>query len=464
VIGKITGGASFGGVLDYLTKPKEPRREEEREQYREKLKDAQHMPGEPAPAFEAGERHRILGGNMSGQTRAELAREFKAISSQRPDIEKPVHHASLSSHEKDRITVEEWREIAAKYVERMGYKDAPYAVIQHRDGTTDHIHIVTSRVDLRGNVVSDWQCKERAEAVLRDLEREHGLEQVKSSREVERAAPTRGEIEHFNRTGKLSAKIQLQGHVEQALKDGPTATEFIERLRLSGVETIPYVQKDGGMTGVSFRKGKEMMKGSDLGHGFSWNALQQRGLSYDQERDRPAIEAAKRRAETGREPEQIVTPPAPTQEPERTFADTLTDLAKSAVRYELNQLNPLREIQSQIRMIEQSGRGAVALYDATKNLLTRQDDVERLQQATGLDPGGRDATVRLQQATGLEPNNDGRDALERLNTAAGVERPDPSVTPELTPDPALGVTPALEPAIEREAQEQVIEHTLELLL
>lgn len=248
------------------------------------------------------------------------------------------------------------------------------------------------------------------------------------------------------------------------MKDGPTATEFIEKLQRVGVETIPNLQSTGRVSGISFRQGEELMKGSDLGRGFSWGVLQKRGLDYDQERDRPAMEAAKLRAETGRAPEQIITLPAPTPEPERTFADTLTDLARAGVRYELNQLNPLCEIQSQIHMIEQAGRGAVALYDATKNLLARQSGVERLQEAAGLDPGGRDAAQRLNQAAGLEPSRDDRDALERLNTAAGVERPDPSIAPDLTPDHTSGATPALEPAIEREAQEQVIEHTLELLL
>jgi hypothetical protein len=269
MIAKITGGASFGSALDYLTKPKEPRQEHEKEQYQEKLKDTQREKGEHAPPFEAGERHRIIGGNLSGQTKGELAQEFKAIRWQRPDIEKPVHHASLSAGENDRITVEQWQEIAARYIKEMGFKDAPYVVIQHRDGKTDHVHILTSRVDVNGKVISDWQCKERAEKVLRGIERDYDLEQIKSSREVERAAPKRGEIERFNRTGELSAKMSMQSHVDLALKDSPTATEFIERLQSTGIEVIPYLQKDGRASGVSFRRGKQLMKGSDLGRGFS---------------------------------------------------------------------------------------------------------------------------------------------------------------------------------------------------
>lgn len=511
MIAKITSGGSFGGALNYLLNPKhkEQERAQEREQERrqERQPEAERVPQpeaktreemtpkkeaqraapeagergqnqtetqgrEPrqAPArdlaeeYEPGQRHRIIGGNMSGQNSRELSREFGLVRELRPDIEKPVHHVSISAGEHDRLSVEQWQEIADTYIEKMGFQNSPHVVIQHRGTKRDHIHILTSRIDFDGKIISEWQSKQRAEKVMREVEQKYDLERLPMSREVMRAAPSRGEQEVFERTGRMSAKLGLQGHVERALKDGPTATEFIERLQRVGVETIPNLQSTGRVSGISFRQGEELMKGSDLGRGFSWGALQKRGLDYDQERDRPATEAAKLRAETGREPEQIVTPSAHTPEPERTFADTLTDLAKAGVRYELNQLNPLREIQSQIHMIEQAGRGAAALYNVTKDLLTRQDGVERLQEAAGLDPDGRNAAERLHQAAGLEPGKDGRDALERLNTAAGVERPDPSTTPDLTPDRTPGATPALEPAVEREAQEQIIEHALELLL
>jgi len=511
VIAKVTSGGSFRGALDYLLNPKhkEQERAQEREQghrqgrqpeaertpqpeakTREEIspkKEAQraapdsgereHKQAETqgretrpehardlADEYESGQRHRIIGGNMTGQNPRELSREFGLVRELRPDIEKPVHHVSISAGENDRLSVEQWQEIADTYIEKMGFQNSPHVVIQHCGTKRDHIHILTSRIDFDRKMISEWQSKQRAEKVMREVEQKYDLERLPMSREVMRAAPSRGEQEVYERTGRMSAKLSLQGHVERALRDQPTATEFIERLQRVGVEAIPNLQSTGRVSGISFQQGEELMKGSDLGRGFSWGALQNRGLDYDQERDRPAMEAAKLRAETGREPEQIITPPAPTPEPERTFADTATDVARSAVRYELNQLNPLREIQSQIHMIEQAGRGAVALYDATKNLLTRQDGVERLQEAAGLDPGGRNAAERLHQAAGLEPSKDGRDALERLNTAAGVERPDPSTPPELTPDHTPGATPALEPAIEREAQEQVIEHTLELLL
>lgn len=456
MIGKITGGASFGGALEYLMKPKEPRQEQEKEQYKEKLKEAQRTPGEPAPQFEAGERHRVIGGNMSGDSREELAQEFKAISRQRPDIEKPVHHASLSAGENDKITVERWNEIAEKYVERMGFGDAPYVVIQHRDGKTDHIHILTSRVDLEGKVISDWQCKERAEKVLRGIERDYGLEQVKPSREVERAAPKRGEIEMFNRTGQLSAKMALQGHVEVALKDTPTVTEFIDRLQAVGVETIPYI-KEGRATGVSFRKGKELMKGSDLGRGFSWNALQQRGLDYNQERDRPSIEAARQRADIGRT--QTVEPPIiSTPAPQYGVMDFAKDAGRAAGNYMLDQVNPLKQIENQVQMYQNIGKTVVEGYNLAKDLLTRDNNLESLQRAAEVKPDSRDAFERLQQAMGTEPSTQSHDTLERLSQAAGMDRTDPvaDMTQTLNPTTVQEIAPALEPAVEEHAIEQSI--------
>jgi hypothetical protein len=457
VIGKITGGASFGGALDYLMKPKEPKQEHEKEQYKERLKDGQRTPGEPAPPFEAGERHRVIGGNLSGETREELAQEFKAISRQRTDIEKPVHHASLSAGESDRISVDQWNEIAERYVTEMGFGDAPYVVIQHRDGKVDHIHLLTSRVDTRGKVISDWKSKERAEKVLRGIEKDYGLEEVKSSREVERAAPKRGEIEHYTRTGELSIKMSLQGHVENALKVGPTATEFIEKLQMVGVDVIPYIGKEGQARGISFRKGKQLMKGSDLGRGFSWNALQERGLDYSPERDRPAIEAARQRAEVERT--QAIEPPiVSTPAPEYGVTDFLKDTGRAAGNYALNQINPIQQLQNQVQMIQQAGQTIAEGYSLAKELLTRESSIESLRRAAGVQPDTRDAFERLHEATGSEPSTSSHDALERLSQAAGLDHKDQlaELTQSLNQSPIQEIAPTLQPVVEEHAIEQSI--------
>jgi hypothetical protein len=251
--------------------------------------------------------------------------------------------------------------------------------------------------------------------------------------------------------------MSLQGHVERALKSEPTATQFVENLQRVGVEVLPNLQSTGRVSGISFRQGDELMKGSDLGRGFSWGALQQRGLSYDPERDRPALEAAKQRMEMSRAPEPPVTPPLPAPQPEHTFAETMNDLAKSAVQYELERLNPLKQIENQVRMIEQAGRGVADLYNFGTDLLSRQDNVERLNRAAGLESSGQDTLERLHEAAGLEPARDGHDALAQLNKVAGIERPDAALDQTLG-----GTTPTMEGAIEHVVEQEVEERTLEI--
>lgn len=474
MIAKITQGGNFGGALNYLLNPKHQEHERKQETRQQKQTEMQEREARTvqsrdlADEYESGQRHRIIGGNMSGQNPRELSREFGLVRELRPDIEKPVHHVSISAGENDRLTVEQWQEIADTYIQKMGFQNSPHVVIQHRGTERDHIHILTSRIDFDGKVISEWQSKQRAEKVMREVEQKYDLERLPMSKDVMRAAPTRGEQEVFERTGKMSAKLSLQGHVERALRERPTASEFVEKLQRVGVEVIPNLQSTGRVSGISFRQGEELMKGSDLGRGFSWGALQKRGLSYDPQRDRPAMEAAKLRAENGRAPEQTATLPAPTAEPQHTFADTVLDVTKAVAKHELNRLNPLHQIESQVRMLEQVGRGAAGLYDVAKDLLTRQQSMERLERATGLEASGKNSLEQLHEAAGLEPAKDGQDALARLNKEAGLDREDALTDPNRTLNNGLektldGATPELGAAT-HEVEEQTLELGIELLL
>lgn len=217
------------------------------------------------------------------------------------------------------------------------------------------------------------------------------------------------------------------------------------------------------------------MKGSNLGRGYSWQGLQNRGLNYDPVRDQPALEAAKQRAEMSRNQEPTIAPPT------HSFADTMQELGQSigqsAGQYFLDQvnpikqvenLNPLKHIQDQMWTAQTLGRGIIEGYGLAKDLLTRQDATERLQQAAGLDLNGRDAVERLHQAAGVEPIKDEHDAIERLNKAVGIERDSTLTDPAYTADKALQpvpeLTPALEQAATQEIEEHAIEHVIELLL
>jgi len=446
MIAKITTGKSFRGTLDYLMNEKKNQAKKESEKNQQVTEEkfapefGREVETESAAPYGEGKRHRIIGGNMSGQTPTELAREFDAIREQRPDISTPVHHVSISAKEGEKITIEQWQKIAAKYTDLMGFSNSAYVVVQHRDAERndqlrDHIHILTSRVDVAGKVVSEWQSKRRAEDVLREVEIEYDLVRVPSSQETIRAAPTRGEMERFNRTGDLSVKMRLQGHIDCALENRPTATEFIEKLNRVGVEVIPNLQSTDRMSGISFRLENELMKGSNLGRGYSWQGLQKRALEYDPARDLPALQEAHRRASVERSDERSFVPPA-----ELSSIEAPQQPGELAERHRF-ETNPLAQFENPMQVYQQVGQAIVDGY-----------------------------SQQLQRAAGLEPGRDSFEVIEQLNRAAGVRHAEPSLEQfhpqgeSLTRAEEQPLTSAVEPVAAHEAEEQAIENDFDLSL
>lgn len=54
-----------------------------------------------------------------------------------------VFHASLNSSPGNKLTDEQLRVIANKYMQKMGYGDQPYIVFKHKDIDLKHLHIVS---------------------------------------------------------------------------------------------------------------------------------------------------------------------------------------------------------------------------------------------------------------------------------------------------------------------------------
>jgi Relaxase/Mobilisation nuclease domain len=234
----------------------------------------------------------LIGGNMAGETARELAKEFGQGRALNQAVHKPVFHASLTAAPEDRLSEDDWRRFAATYLERLGYGDCQWALIRHRDTANDHVHIVASRIDSRGKRVRDRKERQRGEAIVRDLERELGLRQVAPSRQASHAAPGRGELAAFARTGQVAAKARLQEHVDLAARGAPSLAELAERLAQQGVRVRAHVASTDRLSGLSFELDGVSCKGSDLGRGYSWRGLAARtGVTYEPARDLPGLRA-----------------------------------------------------------------------------------------------------------------------------------------------------------------------------
>lgn len=247
------------------------------------------------------EKARLIGGNMAGRTPRELATEARAFRELNPKLGRACFHASLSLADGEALSDEQWRKVAGQYMAAMGFESAPYFVARHQDTEHDHVHIVAVRIDKDGRTISDSQDYQRGAEAVQEIERDYGLVQgaktPQEARERGRKAPTKGELQKSLRTGQESLRTRLQDLVQGAAQDRPTFTRFVERLEAAGVEVVPNVASTGYVSGISYRLGGELMKGSDLGKAFSFKGIQTKlGVGYEQDRDLTAVRAAGERA------------------------------------------------------------------------------------------------------------------------------------------------------------------------
>ncbi len=73
------------------------------------------------------------------------------------------------------LSREQYTDLAADYMERMGYGDQPYVVFLHKDIDRKHIHIVSTRVNAAGEKIRHDFERRRSDEIRRALEKVYGL-------------------------------------------------------------------------------------------------------------------------------------------------------------------------------------------------------------------------------------------------------------------------------------------------
>ena len=245
----------------------------------------------------------IVGGNMSGQTPQELAREFGITKALRPDCKNPVWHCSLTLPEGDRLSSQKWHELSIDFMIEMGLDPSNflYSVARHSDTDYDHVHIVASRIGLDGQL---WHGKNDVLAAIKatqKLELRHSLTLTPGLDSVvkkERKSLTHKELNMSIRTEVKPPRAVCQDAVDAVLQSAGviSAPEFISRLSVLGVRAVPSVASTGTMNGFSFECEGVAFSGSKLGESFKWAQLQKRGIEYVKDRDYEALADARRLA------------------------------------------------------------------------------------------------------------------------------------------------------------------------
>ncbi|OPC52571.1 conjugal transfer protein MobB [Elizabethkingia bruuniana] len=92
--------------------------------------------------------------------------------------EKTVRHISLNPDPADKVSDEQFTDMAQEYMERMGYCNQPYIVFKHTDIDRTHIHIVSTCVGIDGKKIPDDYDHPRSMAICRDLETKYNLKKA----------------------------------------------------------------------------------------------------------------------------------------------------------------------------------------------------------------------------------------------------------------------------------------------
>lgn len=131
---------------------------------------------------------RVLATNKifnDGSGKINIHRVFEDFKSRMPShitTEKPMMHISLNPHPDDRLSEDQYTQLAREYMDKMGFGEMPYIIVKHQDIERHHIHIVALRVKPDGTPISDQNNFYHSKDICRELEKKYGLKPAERQR------------------------------------------------------------------------------------------------------------------------------------------------------------------------------------------------------------------------------------------------------------------------------------------
>ena len=214
-------------------------------------------------------------------TMEDVLADMEALIPKNCRTKKTVFHCSLNPHPDEKLSDEQLTQIAKEYMEALGYGNQPYIVFKHNDIAREHIHIVSLRVDSRGQKINDKFEKRRSKKITDALERKFGL--IPSSKVADKAVEETTKVD----IGKGNIKEQVSNVVRMVMKHclfcslgelnailtaynltvEEVKTEFLGK-KYDGLVYVPTNDKGGKIS--------TPIHASDIGRGVGYTAVQNR--------------------------------------------------------------------------------------------------------------------------------------------------------------------------------------------
>ncbi len=90
-------------------------------------------------------------------------------------------HISLNFDNADKLSAEQFKEIANEYMQKIGFGNQPYLVYQHNDAGHPHIHIVTTSIQENGKRIDTFNIgRNQSEKARKEIEKLYRLIRAES--------------------------------------------------------------------------------------------------------------------------------------------------------------------------------------------------------------------------------------------------------------------------------------------
>ncbi|HCG5107625.1 TPA: relaxase/mobilization nuclease domain-containing protein [Vibrio parahaemolyticus] len=182
-----------------------------------------------------------------------------------PSAKQQFKHMIVSLDTNESLTNAQWCKTAKNLMSRLGYANCRYIVFKHNDTNQEHIHVITSTIDIvTRKRIKDSYSKIRAQKVMRELEIEFGLRQLVSSNEIGYDTDAAiNDAKKFNKKAKIARLVKTGIN---KLKPGSNLAEFVTAVESTHSSLKVELQTKKGMAvGIVFNLDGVRMSASQLG-------------------------------------------------------------------------------------------------------------------------------------------------------------------------------------------------------
>lgn len=247
MIAKLSTGNGFGGATRYLL--------------RDGMSDEEKAKVKVLAAV--GVDYAIAADGSISLDATQVSRDFRFQAMMHPSVRKPVYDFALSWKVGEHIPSEEKRARTEEFLERIGFNNTQYVIIEH-EKENEHSHAIANIVDNEGNRISTDALIDRMHAVAREMTLRYGYAWGNPA--------NKETIDHAHKPHE-KARYTIEPIVKEAVAKANHIDDLPGLLKPSGIGCTIKRSSEGAAVGISFSYEMDgqlhTFRGSDLDRSLS---------------------------------------------------------------------------------------------------------------------------------------------------------------------------------------------------